>query len=335
MKKIIILMLCFMLSVNVIGCQSDEPSEPNDQGAEKLEKVTFILDWLPNTNHTGIYTAIEKGYFTEEGLEIEIIQPTDVDVNTLVGAGQGDLGVSFQEQITMARTAKNPIPLVAVAAIIQHNTSGFAAPIDKNINSPKDFEGKKYGGWGTELETAFLKTLMKKDGADFDKIEIFDVTGQDFFMSVKNDVDFRWIFYGWDGIAAQVKNFPISFIKLQDVDPRLDFYTPVLVTNENMIKNKPDVIRKFLRAAKKGYEYAIENPDKAVEDLLKHAPETDKDIAIKSQEYLAKEYKKGNERWGEMKLDTWKNFGQWMYENNLLQNEFNAEEAFTNEFLPE
>lgn len=335
MKKIIILMLCFMLSVNVIGCQSDKPSELDGQGAEKLEKVTFILDWLPNTNHTGIYTAIEKGYFAEEGLEIEIIQPTDVDVNTLVGAGQGDLGVSFQEQITMARTAKNPIPLVAVAAIIQHNTSGFAAPIDKNINSPKDFEGKKYGGWGTELETAFLKTLMKKDGADFDKIEIFDVTGQDFFMSVKNDVDFRWIFYGWDGIAAQVKNFPISFIKLQDVDPRLDFYTPVLVTNENMIKNKPDVIRKFLRAAKKGYEYAIENPDKAVQDLLKHAPETDKDIAIKSQEYLAKEYKKGNERWGEMKLDTWKNFGQWMYENNLLQNEFNAEEAFTNEFLPE
>lgn len=341
-----ILILSLMASM-LMGCQGDITEEPqtneveekaNDEKqeeAKELEKLTFVLDWLPNTNHTGIYTALERGYFEEEGIDLEIIQPADTDVNTLVATGQGDIGVSFQEQVTYARTAENPLPIKAIATIIEHNTSGFAAPTEKGIKTPKDFEGKIYGGWGTELETAFLKALMEKENADFSKLEIIDLVSADFFTNVKKDVDFQWIYYGWDGVAAEVKDFPIDFIKLQDVDPQLDFYTPVLIANEDIINNNPELIKRFLRAATKGYEFAIESPEEAVEDLLKHAPETDREIAIASQKYLAEEYKKDSERWGEMKLEIWENFGNWMYEKGLLENEFNAEEAFTNEFLPQ
>lgn len=335
-----------LLVGSLVGCQSEpakEETKVEDQKEEgkveeqekELEKVTFILDWLPNTNHTGIYTALEKGYFKEEGLDIEIIEPADTDANTLVAKGEGEFGVSFQEQVTFARTAKNPLPIKAVAAIIQHNTSGFASPAEKGIKTPKDFEGKKYGSWGTDLERAFLKSLMAKENADFEKLEILDLVSFDFFTSVTNDVDFQWIFYGWDGIAADVKEFPINFIKLQDVDPKLDFYTPVIITNEDTIKNKPELVKKFLKATTKGYEFAIENPEEAVEYLLKHAPETDREIAIASQKYLAEEYKKDAERWGEMELEIWENFGNWMNENGLLENKLDAKEAFTNEYLPE
>lgn len=330
----------------MVGCQSEpakEETKVDDQKEQgkveeqekELEKVTFILDYLPNTNHTGIYTALEKGYFIEEGLDVEIIQPASTEIDPLIAKGEGDFGVSFQERVTLARTAKNPLPIKAVAAIIQHNTSGFASPAEKGIKTPKDFEGKKYGSWGTDLERAFLKSLMAKENADFDKLEILDIESFDFFTSVTNDVDFQWIFYGWDGIAADVKDFPINFIKLQDVDSRLDFYTPVIITNEDTIKNRPELVKKFLKAATKGYEFAIENPEEAVENLLKHAPETDRDIAIASQKYLAKEYKKDAERWGEMKLEIWENFGNWMNENQLLENKLDAKEAFTNEYLPE
>ncbi|WIF94038.1 ABC transporter substrate-binding protein [Caminicella sporogenes] len=337
MKK---LGLCFLILIILIGSLAGCKSQKNDESgtlneAKKLEKVTLILDWLPNTNHTGIYTALEKGYFAQEGLEVEIIQPQEGDVNALVGAGKGDFGISFQEQVTMARCAKNPIPIKAIAAIIQHNTSGFASPVEKGIKTPKDFEGKKYGSWGTDLERAFLKTLMEKEGADFNKLEILDIASYDFFTSVTKDVDFQWIFYGWDGIAAEVKNFPINFIKLQDVDPQLDFYTPVIITNEKLINDNPEIIKKFLRAVSKGYEFAIENPDESVEYLLKYAPETDRKIAVASQKYLAGEYKKGVDRWGEMKLEVWERFGDWMYKNGLLESKFDAKEAFTNEFLPE
>lgn len=348
MRKLGLCLLAVMLLMGTLtGCQGEKPQteveqpkeadqpEKSEEAKEEIKKVTFILDWLPNTNHTGIYTAIEEGYFKEEGLEVEVVQPQEGDSNALIGAGKGEFGISSQEQVTMARTSKNPIPIKAVATVIQHNTSGFASPTDKGIKSPKDFEGKKYGSWGIELERAFLKTLMEKEQADFEKLEIFDLMSYDFFTSVTKDVDFQWIFYGWDGIAAEVKDFPINFIKLQDVDPKLDFYTPVIITNEKLIETNPDLVKKFLRAATKGYESAIENPEQSVEYLLKHAPETDRDIALASQKYLAGEYKKDADRWGEMKLEIWDTFGNWMNDNGILENKLDAKEAFTNEYLPE
>lgn len=347
MKKFISLALVIMLIATLgAGCAPKEEIEENPQEAPKeesgdkseekeLQKVTVVLDWVPNTNHTGMYVAKDKGYYEEEGLDVEIIQPTDGGSADLIAAGQGDFGISYQEQITYARTAKNPLPVKAVAAIIQHNTSGFASPKDKGITSSKEFEGKIYGGWGSPVEEAMIKALMDKENADFSKVEMVDIGAADFFTSVKNDVDFTWIYYGWDGVAAEHKDFPINFIKLQDVDPNLDFYTPVIIASEDTLENDPELAKKFLKATGKGYKFAIENPEEAVESLLKDAPEIDKDIAIKSQKYLAKEYMRGTEKWGEMNSEIWENYGSWMYNNGLLESKLDSEEAYTNEYLSE
>lgn len=303
-------------------------------GCGEKKDITVLLDWVPNTNHTGMYVALDKGYYANEGLNVKIVQPPEGGSPDLVAAGKGDFGISYQEQVTTARTAENPIPVKAVAAIIQHNTSGFASPAAKNIKTPKDFEGKKYGGWGSPSEEAMLKGLMAKDGADFSKLTMVNIGAADFFSSVQKDVDFSWIYYGWDGVAAGVKNFPINFIKLQDVDPALDFYTPVIVASEDTIKNKPDMVKKFLKATAEGYKFAIKNPEEAAGILVKYAPETDKQIAVASQKYLANEYMRDTENWGEMKLSMWENYAKWMYDNGLLKKELDAKAAFTNEFLP-
>lgn len=308
-----------------------------DSGSEKnLREITILLDWYPNTNHTGLYVAKEKGYYAEEGLDVDnIIQPSEGGSAALIAAGQGEFGISHQEQVTYARTSKEPLPVKAIAAIIQHNTSGFASLLERGIKSPKDFEGKKYGGWGSPMEVAMIKALMEKDGADFSKTKIINIGAIDFFTSVKKYVDYTWIYYGWDGVAAKLKNFPINFILLQDFDSKLDFYTPVIIANENLINNEPDLVRRFLRATSRGYEFCIEKPEEAVKALLKNAPETDKEIAIASQKYLASEYQSDAERWGEMKREIWYNYSHWMYERKLIEQELNVDEAFTNEYLPE
>ncbi|HHV97693.1 MAG TPA: ABC transporter substrate-binding protein [Clostridiaceae bacterium] len=306
-----------------------------DKGKEQLQDVKVLLDWVPNTNHTGLYVALKNGYYEEEGLNVSIIQPPEGGSAELVAAGQADFGIGYQEQVTYARTTKNPLPVKAVAAIIQHNTSGFASPVEKNIKTPKDFEGKKYGGWGSPMEDAMLKGVMEKYNADFNKLTIVNIGMADFFTSVQRDVDFCWIYYGWDGIAAELKGIPLNFIKLQDVDPELDFYTPLIMTSESLIEKDPEMIRKFLRATAKGYKYAIEKPEEAAEILLEYAPEIDRQLAIESQKYLAKEYIADAKRWGEMKKEVWETYGNWMYKNGLLESELDAEEAFANEFLPE
>lgn len=339
MKKLSIVALILILTATLAlaGCQPKEAVEAGDgaQGpSAELEKVTVVLDWVPNTNHTGLYVAQDLGYYEEAGLDVEIIQPAEGGSASLIAAGQGEFGISYQEEITYARTAAEPLPVKAIAAIIQHNTSGFASPVEKGIVTPKDFEGKKYGGWGSPAEVAMLSGLMAKEGADFSKLEMVDLGALDFFAATKSHVDFTWIYYGWDGIAAEINKVPINFILLQDFEENLDFYTPVIIAKEELLGARPELAEKFLAATSKGYEYAMENPEEAVKSLLKAAPEVDEAIAVASQIYLADQYQAEASQWGVMDLEIWTNYSKWMFENGLIESELEAEGAFTNDFLP-
>ncbi|MGR6836326.1 ABC transporter substrate-binding protein [Syntrophomonas erecta] len=328
MKKFITLFSVLLLAFGLIGC-----SQNNNPPSSDLQKVSVILDWVPNTNHTGLYVASEKGYYAEQGLDVGIIQPSEGGASQLIAAGQGDFGISYQEELTVARS--RDIPVVAIAAVIQHNTSGFASPVDRHIQSPKDFEGKTYGGWGSPAETAMLKALMEKNEADFSKINMLNVGATDFFTSIKTDVDFAWIYWGWTGIEAQLKNIDLNFIKLRDEHEALDFYTPIIITSEKQIKENPELIRKFMAATSKGYQFAIKNPEQAANILLQRVPELDKDLVRASQKYLADEYQSDAARWGEMQLPVWQKYADFMYTNQLIDTNIDPKKAFTNEFLPE
>ncbi len=236
--------------------------------------------------------------------------------------------------MTYARTTDNPLAIVAIAAIIQHNTSGFASPADRDIKTPADFEGKKYGGWGSPMEEAMLKGLMEKYGADYSKLEIVNIGASDFLTSVTRDVDFAWIFYGWDGIKAELEDISIDFMLLQEVDPLLDFYTPLIIASEATIDENPGLIEKFLRATEKGYSFAAQNPEEAAQLFLKENSELDPELISTSQKYLSRQYQGDSPKWGIMEKSIWDNFSNWMFENNLLQSKLESEKAFTNEFLP-
>lgn len=300
--------------------------------AYPIEKLTLVLDWSVNTNHTGLYAALENEYFKNNGLDVSIEFPPETGAASLVLAEKAQFFISYQEEITFAR-AKNK-PLKAIAAIIQHNTSAFASRKNINITRPRDFEGKRYGGWGSPMEDAILKALMEKDKGDFKKIKILAIGSMDFFAATKKNIDFAWIFEGWDGVAANLKNIELNIIRLRDIEPSLDYYTPVLASTDKYLKSNPATTRKFMAAVSQGYNFAINNPEKAALILLKHAPELDKNLVIQSQIYLAKEYQKDATKWGLMKLKIWKNFLQWMKKYNLLEDVFDPAAAYTNEFLP-
>ncbi len=327
--SITVLLITAILLLCLPACQK------GISGEKELQKIAVILDWVPNTNHTGIYIARENGYYNDEGLEVEIIQPSEGGSADLVAAGKGEFGISYQEQVTYARTTGNPLPIVAIAAIIQHNTSGFASPIEKNIKTPADFEGKKYGGWGSPMEEAMLKGLMEKYNADYSKLEIVNIGASDFLTSITKDVDFAWIFYGWDGIKAELEDFPIDFMLLQDVDPLLDFYTPLIIASETTIVESPGLVEKFLRATEKGYLFAIQNPEEAARLFLLDNSELDPELVTASQKYLSGQYRGDSAKWGTMEKSIWDDFSNWMFENDLLKKRLESDMAFTNEFLPQ
>lgn len=297
------------------------------------EKITIVLDWIPNTNHTGLYVAQKKGYFKEAGLTVDIVAPVEGGAADLIAAGKGEFGLSYQEQVAFARTASPSLPVVAIATIIPHNTSGFASMKEKNITTPKDFENKVYGGWGSPVEDAILKGLMEKYDADFSTLKIVNIGASDFITSVQRDVDFSWIYYGWDGVASELKNFEINFMLLQDFDERLDFYTPTIIVSEDTLNNRKDLIEKTMNAIRKGYLFAVSEPQESAQILLEYAPELDRDIVLKSQLYLSDKYLPDNGRWGYMEEKVWKNFSDWMYDNGLITKELDYKNAYTNEFI--
>ena len=303
-----------------------------DEKKESLKKVSVVLDWTPNTNHTGLYVAKEKGYFKDQGLDVDIILPGEAGADQLVASGKAEFGVGYQESVTQARV--QDVPIVSIAAVIQHNTSGFASPKSKGITKPKDFEGKSYGGWGSPVEKAVMDSIMKQENADVEKVNFINMGDTDFFTAVKRDVDFAWIYYGWTGIEAELRGEDLNMMYVKDYSDKLDYYTPVLTTNEKMIKSDPDTVKAFLAATSKGYQYAIDNPKEAGDILLKAAPDLDKELVMKSQEWLAPKYKDDAERWGEQKLEVWENYASWMYDNDLLDKKLESKKAFTNEFLP-
>lgn len=296
------------------------------------QQIVVVLDWYPNTNHTGLYVAFEKGYFSQEGLNVSIVEPAKMSAEQMVASGNAHFGVSFQEFVTYARA--QGLPVVSIAAVIQHNTSGFAWLKSSGISSPKDWEGKVYGAWGTEIEEAVLKTIAKEYGIDWSKVKMQTVGQLDFVTGLRQRVfDFQWVFYGWEVIAAKLAGLDVEFLALKDIDETFDYYTPVLITSEKLIQQSPDLVRKFLKAVSKGYLYAMKNPEESARILLKHAPELDEKLVIESQRYLSSKYWEDSPKWGWQDEKIWRRFYTWMRENNLVP-ELQIERAFTNEFLP-
>ncbi len=310
----------------VAGCRVAIPTP-------SLESVTLCLDWVPNTNHTGLYVALDKGWYSEEGLDVDIQIPSDpAAALKQVASGHTEFGISFQEEVTIARA--NEIPVVSLAAIIQHNTSAFASLEESNITRPKDFEGKKYASYGLPIERPVLEGLMRCDGGDIEKVEFVDVGFDAFPALIGKRVDVAWVFMAWDGIQAEIMGYTLNAIPLYgSCIP--DYYTPVIVAGEETIAERPDVVRRFMAATARGYEHAIAHPEEAAEILLKHSPESDPELVRRSQAWLSPRYQDDAPQWGAQKLETWRDYAQWMYERGLLSKAIDPEAAFTIAFLPE
>lgn len=333
MLKKLFSLLSVLSLVLFSACSQQDANDVKEEETEELKEVTLMLDWFPNTNHTGIYVALEKGYYEEQGLNVEIQEPGDgLSAEQVVASGKSDFAISYQEALTLARSTG--IPIVSIAAIIQENTSAFASLKETNITSPKEFEGKRYGGWGSPTEEAVLKALSDKYGIDYSKIEQVTLGQTDFFQSIGRDADFEWIYYGWDGVEAERKGIELNYIFLKDIDPALNYYTPIIATSEEKIEEDPDMVKVFMAATTKGYEFAIENPEEAADILIKHVPDLNEELVKASQKWLSEQYQGEAEQWGIQKEEVWKRYADWMYEQNLIEKNIEPNKAFTNEFLP-
>lgn len=291
-------------------------SNGNKAGSGSLKKITFVLDWTPNTNHTGVYVAQNKGYYEEAGLQVEIVQGPDNGADSLVATGEAQFGVSFQD-VTMTNyvsSKENKLPVTAVAAIIQHNTSGIISRKDKNITRPAEMAGHSYATWDLPVEQALIKKIVTDDGGNYDEVQMIPSTVSDEVTALQTDqVDTIWIYSAWAGVKCSItEGLETNYFDFRSIDDTFDCYTPVIIANNDLIEKEPETVQAFIDATRKGYEFAIENPHDAGDILLEASPELDKDLVYASQDFLADKYQADAEKWGKLDQARWDAFFSWV-----------------------
>jgi ABC-type nitrate/sulfonate/bicarbonate transport system substrate-binding protein len=334
--------LLIIVIVSVFVVQQREPTTTTTtQGTPiRLTHMTLALDWTPNTNHTGIYVALAKGWYRDQGIDLQLLPySSSINPDTLVSTGKADVGISSTESIVADYAVGQPV--VSIAAILQHNTSALVARADSGITSPRDLDGKTYGGFGAPYETAVVSAIIKHDGG---KGNFKNVTlNIDPIQALQSkQVDFVWIFQGWEGIQAQREGLKLNEFYITD-NGIPDYYTPTIIAGPSEIQQKSDLLKRFMAATARGYEFARTNAKESAQILLDQNKGVfpDPGLVFASQDYLSPRYADPGRQWGQQDAAAWHGYPTFMFNAGAIQDaagkpikSINYDQLYTNQFLP-
>lgn len=225
---------------------------------ENLTQVTIMLDWTPNVNHVGFFVAKARGFFENEGLDVDIIEPGEVYPAAAVLSGKVQFGVDYQEYLTLL--SEDQRGLVSVAALLQSNTSGFATRASDGIQSVAEFAGLRYGSFSAPFEEPTLRALLSCYGAAADEIEYVPAGSDLLTMLTQGRADLVWVFYGTQGFQAQELGIEIDYNPMQEhIDCIPDYYTPILITSTEYAQAEPEIVSALLASLSNAYDFIQKN----------------------------------------------------------------------------
>ncbi|MBU9714016.1 ABC transporter substrate-binding protein [Evansella tamaricis] len=339
MKNFYILLSSLWLGALLLsGCGTDDNSNTeamsgDDSSDRELREIDVMLDWYPNAVHSYLYTAIELGFFEEEGLIVNLQFPANpTDPINLAAAGQITLGITYQPDVVTAR-ANQDVPVKAIGAIVRSPLNHTIFLEDSDIQSPRDLEGKRVGYPGIPLNEALIKTMVTNDGGDPDTVQMTDVgfeLGSSIISGRVDAVTGAYINHEvpvllHDGYATRYFN-PVDY-------GVPSFYELVFVTNDQIWDQDEDVIRAFWRGATKGYEYMVENPTDALDILLNNQDEANfpliPEVEKQSLEILLPKMESPN-GFGSQDKESWEETIDWMKDFGLIEENPSIKDIFVN-----
>ncbi|GHB73054.1 ABC transporter substrate-binding protein [Persicitalea jodogahamensis] len=302
-----------------------------------MNKVTLALDWTPNTNHTGFFVAKELGFYTEAGLDVDILSPASDGYATTpakkLELGECDFAIAPFESVISLNTKARKVNAFAIAALLQEDISSIVTLTGSGITRPRDLSGRTYASYQARYEDAIVTQMIINDGGTGDLDIVYPAKLGIWDTLVNNEADSTWIFDNWEGIEAESNGLPLTHFRLADYGIPYA-YSPVILTTKEGLSENTEVYKAFLQATKRGFQSAIAKPTQAVGILTNHLPERDiKMINVgKSQEYVLPYY--GNEgNWGVMEKSRIDRFLNWLVEHKLEDEAVLHFELFTNSLL--
>ena len=304
-------------------------------GGEELTKVSLALDWFPNANHAGLFVALERGYFKDEGLEVTAYTPEDpASILQTVGTGADQFGINYQPDLLLARAVD--VPVVSIAAIVQRPLNSVLVLRESGITRPRDLIGKKVGYPGIPTNEPLLDTMLKHDGArGLEDVELVNVGFNLGAALLGKQVDACvGCYWTHESISIENQGYAVEIMRMEEWGVP-SYYELVLVTNEEMLGKNPDTVRRFVRAFLRGYEDAASDPQGAIDVLVRAHPEIDQDIDRPGVDLLAPLWRIDVPAVGWQEQARWVDFTLWMQDSGLLDGPVDPLEAFTNEYVEE
>ncbi|WP_328841764.1 ABC transporter substrate-binding protein [Nakamurella leprariae] len=297
---------------------SNGPDSGSGSGDTERTTVRFALDWTPNTNHTGLYVAQQRGWFADAGLDVEILPYTSASPDTLVDSGAADFGISYQESSTMSQAAGAQV--VSVLAVLQHWATAIAVRADRDdIASPRDLDGLTYAGFGEPSEVPQLRQVIRSDGGTGEFTAV--VLGTSAYEALYSGrADFTIPFVAWEGLEAERSGAPLKWFQYRDFGFP-DAYAVIIDGNRDWLGQYPEAADAFVGALQRGYQFAADDPDAAAQLLIDANPGvfSDEDLVRDSQRMLAADLMRdGDGVVGTQTAAQWQDYGQFLYDAGLL-----------------
>jgi NitT/TauT family transport system substrate-binding protein len=298
-----------------------------------LDKVTLRLDWVFGSEHAPIFLARDKGFFRDEGIDVDVLAGEGSTVTVkLVGNGNADFGYAAADQAMMAY-AKG-LPVVATAVILQKNPVAVIFPQASGIKTLQDLYGKTLGVPTLSVAEKQWRYVEKLNHIDDSKIHQVSLgTGIATMIEAKK-VDAAVAFFFNDGLKVVSDGTPMGWILLSDVG--LPIYSTSLIVSEDKISKNPDLVHRFTRAFVKGWTYSLSHQDEALQTFLKDNPTVDpKYSALKFPEVLKLTQTPDTEKngIGYSTQDKWDAMQKALLEMGIMDKGVDVANVFTDKFL--
>lgn len=332
MRRFLLVLISLVTVLFITACNDKDKGEVRkDADGNELEKVTVMLDWYPNALHSFLYVAEEKGYFEEEGLDVEFQFPANTtDPLNLAAANKVDIGIYYQPDVILAR-ANQDVKVKSVASIVREPLNHVVFLGEQTFESPKELEGQTVGYPGTEISESIVQTIVEDDGGDFDKVNLVDV-GFDLGTALISEEA--------TAVAGMFVNHEVPLLEHQDY--KVNFFNPadygvpnyhevIAVTSDATWEKDEEKIRKFWNAAMKGYDFVLEHPEDSLEILLANQNEENFPLEIEvetaSLDILLQKME-SEDGFGSQDKESWHETAEWLKEIELIEEIPNLDDLF-------
>jgi putative hydroxymethylpyrimidine transport system substrate-binding protein len=342
MKKLTSILLAVALTLSLAACSNASgnsnqtntaSSDANAQSTASedtadntaLEDFSIVLDWYPNAVHAFLSVALEKGYYAEEGLNVEIQFPANVnDAITMTAAGKADAGLYYQPTIITTAANQN-IPIKILGTVVQHPLNIVMSMTDSNIKGAKDLVGKTVGYPSTVDNEYYIKAMMEHNGLSFEDTTMQDVGFDLNTALITGNVDAvigAYINHEYPTLLEE--GYDVTYFEVtQEGVP--DYEELVLITGENQIENESDKLARFIRASKKGFEDMLNDPDEALSILLSNQDEAnyplDEAVEKVSMDILLPMMASDAQGFLEINEESWQATEEWLKTMGLIDND--------------